>query len=201
MRSMLAAALLGALVVTVPSAQSNTRPTDSLTRGFQAGGRISMDLSAGEYHLIGSPDNAIRMTWIVEDSRDLSRVRRDVTVRGQDADLRIEGPEGNQNVHRHFEVEIAVPSRSDLEVDLSAGEMHIRGITGNKNISLLAGELNIDVGRASDYRRVDASVWAGEINGGPFGRTRGGLFRSFDWDGPGQYRLEAHLKAGEINLR
>jgi hypothetical protein len=64
-----------------------------------------------------------------------------------------------------------------------------------------AGELTIDVGRADDYRRVEASVWAGEVRATPFGRRAGGLFRSVDWEGPGQYRLEAHLKAGEIRLR
>jgi hypothetical protein len=200
MRTILAPALLGVLVVTVASAQSSDRPSDSLTRAFAAGGRIRMDLTAGEYRISGTNAEAIRLTWTVNDRDELSRTRTAVDVRGRDATIDIDGPGRNTNA-RHFAVAIEVPARSDLNVDLSAGELNIRGITGHKAIDLQAGELNIDVGRADDYRRVEASVWAGEVNGGPFGRNQGGLFRSFDWDGPGQYRLEVHLKAGEINLR
>ena len=70
----------------------------------------------------------------------------------------------------------------------------------HKDISSHAGEIDIDVGNPSDYRRVEASVWAGELHVQPFGPAREGLFRSFDWTGPGRYLLNARLKAGELRL-
>jgi hypothetical protein len=201
MRTCLTALLLGTLLVVAPSSQTtdSARPTDSLTRPFAAAGDVSMDLSAGEYRIEASPDNNIRVTWSTRYQEDLRDVRTRLDVRGREAALDIEGPSGDN--HGTFRVTVAVPARSDLQVRLTAGELDIRGVTGNKNVSLHAGEVTIEVGNPRDYRRVEASVWAGEVSASPFGRRTEGLFRSIDWEGPGQYRLEAHLKAGEIRLR
>ena len=95
---------------------------------------------------------------------------------------------------------IEVPERSDLFVRLTAGDLRIEDIRGNKDVELYAGDARIDVGRAEDYHTVDASVWAGDIHAAPFHVSKGGLFRSFDWSGKGPYRLHAKLKAGDIRL-
>jgi hypothetical protein len=117
-----------------------------------------------------------------------------VTVRESNARVSTDGPTDR------FRVRIQVPSRSNLHVRLTAGELAIKGIEGDKDVELHAGELDIDVVRAEDYSRVDAGVWAGEIDASPFRVTKEGLFRSFDWSGKGKYRLHAHLKAGELRL-
>src|SRR5262249_47241767 len=96
--------------------------------------------------------------------------------------------------------DITVPRQSDLHVRLSAGDLTIEDIRGNKDIELRAGDLRIDVGRADDYKRVDASLWAGDIKASAFNIFKGGLFRSFDWAGNGSYRLHAHLMAGDLHL-
>ena len=200
MRMLIAVALLGTIFVAVPMPQSDSasRASESLMRAFAPGGRITMDLSAGEYRISGTPDSSIRLTWSVRDADQLREVRTRVDARGDEATITTDGPDGDRG---GFEVMITVPSRSDLNVRLTAGEMEIDGIAGNKDVALHAGELTIDVGRVQDYRRVEASVWAGEVNGGPFGGNKGGLFRSLEWNGQGAYRLEARLKAGEIQLR
>jgi hypothetical protein len=61
-----------------------------------------------------------------------------------------------------------------------------------------AGDLRIDVGRADHYKKVDASLWSGDIKASAFQIFKGGLFRSFDWSGNGAYRLHAHLMAGDL---
>ena len=71
---------------------------------------------------------------------------------------------------------------------------------GNKDVELHAGDLSIDVGRAEDYNHVDASLWAGDLHAAPFNVVKGGLFRSFDWNGKGPYRLHAKMKAGDLRL-
>ena len=78
--------------------------------------------------------------------------------------------------------------------------MDIRRVEGDKDVELHAGELDIDVVRAEDYKHVDAGVWAGELHAAAFRVAKEGLFRSFDWTGTGRYSLHAHLKAGEIRL-
>jgi hypothetical protein len=66
---------------------------------------------------------------------------------------------------------------------------------------LHAGELIIDVGDASDYSRVDASVYSGGLEASPFGESHGGLFRSFHKGGNGRYHLHAHVGAGDLTLQ
>ena len=187
MRIGLAGSLLTLLAVGV-AAQA---PPTSLERPFDAGGRITMDLSAGEYEITGSPDNRIRLDWDADDRDD---VDNRLTIKGAEARLSTDGPSN------HFRVRIQVPARSNLHVRLTAGELAIKGIEGDKDVELHAGELDIDVVRAEDYNHVDAKIWAGEIHASAFRVTKEGLFRSFDWSGNGKYRLHAHLKAGEMRL-
>ena len=200
MRIVLSTILIGILLVALPHSQSTTdsRPSGSLDRAFASSGRVSMDLSAGEYRISGSSENRIHMSWTVRDQDALADVRTAADVRGQEATLRTDGPDGRNN--GHFKVDITVPTNSDLHVRLTAGELTIEGIEGNKDVALHAGEVRIDVGRPEDYRFVDASLWAGDIDARAFGVNKGGLFRSFDRGGNGRYRLKVHLKAGEIRL-
>ena len=67
MRIVLSTILIGILFVALPHSQSTTdsRPSGSLDRAFASSGRVSMDLSAGEYRISGSSENRIHMSWIV----------------------------------------------------------------------------------------------------------------------------------------
>ena len=117
------------------------------------------------------------------------------TWQGSRATIETDGPD-RDGLH----AVVRVPARTDLDIRLSAGELRIEGIEGHKDVDLYAGEVDIDVRHAADYRSVDASVWAGEIDAPPFNASKGGLFRSVDWTGTGPYRLRVSLWAGEIRL-
>ena len=184
-------ALAGALLAVLAVGTAAQAPATSLERPFAAGGRVTMDLSAGEYEISGSPDNRVRLDWDADDRDD---VDNRLTVQGTEAHVSTDGPSN------HFRVRIQVPARSNLYVRLTAGELTIKGIEGDKDVELHAGELDIDVVRPEDYGHVDAKIWAGEIHASAFRITKEGLFRSFDWNGTGKYRLHAHLKAGEMRL-
>jgi hypothetical protein len=171
------------------------RPSNSLQRDFAAGGHVHLDLSAGEYRIVGASDNRVSIEWSARNPERLRRVRVRADIRGADAWVDVDGPD-----HAGMDVLVRVPRRSDLTVDLSAGEIHVEGIEGNKDIESYAGEVHVDVGRPDDYRRVHASVWAGEIQATAFNMSKDGLFRSFDWSGRGPYTLSASLWAGELRL-
>ena len=196
MRTILSAALVGSSVIAAPAlvAQQTSRPSSSLERDFVSNGKISMDLSAGEYRITGSPDNKIRLAWSVRGEDSLSDVEARADIRGTEARIVTDGPMNN------FKVTIQVPQRADLYIRLTAGELRLDRVEGSKDIELHAGEMRIDVNRAEDYNSVDASIWAGEIQADPFNVRKEGLFRSFDWKGHGPYRLHARLKAGEVWL-
>jgi len=194
MRIVTAAALLGTALVAPALLATQERATDSLERAFASNGRIKMDLSAGDYRISGSSDHKIRLDWSVRDTDQLSKVTARADVKGADATITTDGPSN------HFKVNIQVPTRTDLYVRLTAGDLRIQQIEGNKDVEVHAGDVRIDVGRAEDYQRVDAAIWVGDLDARPFQITKEGLFRSFDWKGHGAYRLHAHLKAGDLRL-
>jgi hypothetical protein len=45
---------------------------------------------------------------------------------------------------------------------------------------------------------VQASVTAGRIRAEPFHADKGGVFRSFSWEGKGRHSLRVRLTAGEV---
>lgn len=188
----LAAALAAGLQLTAV-AQKAERP-DRIERPFAKGGRIVMDLSAGGYTIRGGAVDSIRVSWRTRDPREMASVKADLSVTGNSAVLRTDGPSDN------FRVDVDVPAVADLQIDLSAGEVNLRGVEGNKSVSMWAGEVTMEVGDANLYKSVDVTVRAGEIDAGPFGGTRGGLFRSYHWQGSGKYSIVAKLAAGEVRL-
>ena len=185
-----AAAMLAATL----SAQ-DTRTSGSLERSFAANGSVKMDLVAGDYHITGSPDERVRIDWSVRDPEALAKVKARAEVRDRELSITTDGPH-----NKGLKFTIQVPTRTDLHVRMSAGDLTIEDVRGNKNVELRAGDLRIDVGRADDYNKVDASLWAGDIKAAPFSVSKGGLFRSFDWTGSGPYRLHARLLAGDLHL-
>lgn len=195
MRLLTAALALTALTTMSAASQRPPSTAGSLERPFAAHGRVEMDLAAGEYRISPTRDPLIRMRWTVADPSRLRQVVATASVRGSNATISTDAPHNSS-----FKVTIEVPERSDLYVRLTAGELKIGDIEGNKDISLHAGELDIDVGNPATYRRVEASVWAGEVHASPYGLSKEGLFRSIDWKGHGSYRLAAHVKAGEVHL-
>lgn len=167
-------------------------------RAFVSGGEIHFDLSAGDYDFSASPDNTIRISWRW-DSGDSSRrtpptVKAQININGRGATVTTDGPHNNM----HYTVE--VPKSANLTVRLSAGDLRIAEIEGNKDVQIHAGDVRIAVGDPQRYSQVDLSVKAGDLNAQPFGGSKDGLFRSFHWTGKGTYQLRVHLDAGDVNL-
>jgi hypothetical protein len=159
---------------------------------FTPGGRIRMDLCSSGIEIVGTDDSAVRVSYHPE--RDNVKVR--LQISGDRADLKLTGCS-----HNNFQARIEVPKTSALYVRMMAGQLDVRGVTGDKDVELSFGQLNIDVGKSEEYARVDASVNSGEIDASPFGVSKGGLFRSFDQKGPGKYRVHTHVGAGQLELR
>jgi hypothetical protein len=102
--------------------------------------------------------------------------------------------------HNNFRATIEVPRHSNLWARLTAGQITVENVEGDKDMELLAGQLEIEIPRPDDYGHRDASVSAGSLDASAFNISKGGLFRSFHDQGPGKYRLHAHAMTGEIDL-
>jgi hypothetical protein len=158
---------------------------------FAPGGNIKLDLCPSGIDLIGKDEGELRVSY---DRNAPVRVR--IEVRGNEAGIKVSDCPRN-----NFRVTIEVPKSSGLYVRMFAGELNIRDVTGDKDVELHFGQLTIEVARAEEYGRVDASVNSGALEASAFQVSKGGLFRSFSHNGLGKYRLRAHVGAGELDLR
>jgi hypothetical protein len=190
--------ILAALLALAPAGAALPQPSSEakvVERPFRAGGNVALDLSAGAYVLRGSPEDAIKVRWDTRSPSDASRVQVEVVTDDGTAGIRTRGPRDG------FRVEIDLPSRSDIHLSLSAGDLQVRGIEGNKTVSVWAGDVLIEVGPTEQYRHVEASVRMGDLTMQPFGHgNTGGIFRSRSWSGPGRYTIKATLTAGDLKL-
>ena len=184
-----------------PMAQTHLSITDIYSHPFEVDlpydQKLTLDLRSGDYRVAASSGEKIS----VRTTGDRAEKGRDVSLSfkhmNSHAELRLTGGPTNNGPT----IEIGVPKSSNLIVRMPFGDLNIEGVSGDKDVEMHAGDLNIEVGNPADYAHVDASVGAGDINAGPFGENKDGLFRSFEKSGPGRYRLHAHIGAGDLNLK
>ncbi len=168
---------------------------DWVETGFPAHGKLHMGLQSGEVHITGGEDAKVRVRCVSQEGWEGYHPQMRLKALGTSGDLEISG-----GPKKNFRYEIQIPKETDLVLRMPAGELHVEGIVGNKDVRLHAGELNLQVGDPEAYGPVNASVTAGNIKAEPFGVEKGGIFRSFHHDGKGLYALQVKLKTGEINL-
>jgi hypothetical protein len=166
------------------------------TVDFNSGGKLKMYLQSGSFHIVGGSENKITVRVSGRNAYNAGDMRVQLDGSKDYASLTVsDGPKND------LEVTIEVPRKTGLFVRMPAGNLELHHVTGDKDAELHAGELIIDVGEASDYSRVDASVYSGGLEANPFGESHGGLFRSFHKEGNGRYHLHAHVGAGDLTLQ
>jgi hypothetical protein len=175
--------------------QAQQAPEGSARQEFISGGTIRMHLQAGGYRVTPSDSESIVVTCRTHSEDQLKQVKVGIKRTQSSAEVYVSDTPNN-----HFEATIEVPRRSNLWIRLSAGEIVVEDVEGDKNVQALAGRIQIDVPNPEQYGHRDASVTTGSIEAGVFDVSKGGLFRSFEQHGPGKYSLHAHLMTGEIEF-
>ena len=160
-------------------------------KAFTTGGRIEMQLESGSYQVRSSTDNHVRITT----DEHIGDASVAVTIDGTSARVQ------TKDTPNKFRATIEVPATADLVIHLTAGELVVDAITGNKDINSNAGDIRVAVGNPDDYASVDATLKAGDINASAFGGSKSGLMPHFTWSGPGKHTLRADLGAGNLVLR
>lgn len=148
--------------------------------------------------IVGTDKETLHVTCKSDDTERARKVRLRFSGGTDSGTLTIEGPATH---HGDLQIRVEVPRKTNLRVDMGAGEVQVEDVTGDKNISLYAGQITISSAHDWDYRRVDASVDIGEVNAPAYHVDKGGFFRSFTRrTDNGEYRLYAHVATGEIDL-
>ena len=188
----MSAAILAILSLTLLLGAGTNKRTRSVERPFASGGRVNLRLSSGDYTIRAGKSDSI--TVFVESSRSIEMDRAvRIETTSTSANVRTDGPKRDTN----FIIE--VPQRTDIYLRMYAGEVKVQGIEGNKDISLTAGDVDIDTDPAH-YSQIRASVTFGDLDAHRLRISKSGIARSFDWTGQGKYYLKAHLFAGDLKL-
>jgi hypothetical protein len=135
------------------------------------------------------------VTYHTDSAEQLSRVKVEIKASSSSADIYV-----RSTPHSNFNATIEVPRRSNLWARLTAGELDIEDVEGDKDLEIWAGQIDLEVPHPEQYGHRDASVIAGSVESSAFSISKGGLFRSFHEQGPGKYRLHTHVTTGQIDL-
>jgi hypothetical protein len=197
---MFLAIVLGSTVITAPLVSAQVDEVEGVGKTpieakFMGNGQIRIAVCPSGVRLIGTNDELIRVSYHSRGG-NVDDVKVRIKIEGDRAGIKVTGCP-----HNNFELNIEVPKSSDLYARMFAGQLDVNNISGNKDVELHFGQLTMELGKAEEYRHVDASVMSGDLEASAFNISKGGLFRSFDQDGPGKYRVHAHVGAGQIDLR
>jgi hypothetical protein len=181
------------LVLTVAAAAQRVAPEAQAEQKFTSGGSIQMRLAPGDYTILGTNTDHIRIAYHPIDS-STGPVKVDLQATGSQASLRV------RHTAHNFHADIEVPTHCDLFVRLGVGDLKVQGVAGNKDIETHVGDLNVDVRRPEDYQHVDASVGIGDLAAPAFNVNKDGFVRSFHRQGQGLYRLHLHVGVGDLRM-
>lgn len=155
---------------------------------------LKLQLHAGDYKIIPGKSDSLVVIYETKTAGQLKKVKIRFDEHATENLLVIKGP-------TNYRVRIEVPRQTNLFVRMTAGDLHIGRIEGNKNVELHAGDLDIDGFYPEDYGKVDLSVRIGDVAAEPLNVSKGGFWKKHQSIGPGKYRLHAHVGVGDLNLR
>ena len=201
-----------ALALTLPAAADDHHRVRSLSGDFATAGaeRVELRLPPGSVRIEPSPDGRVRVELDVYCSFDDSRCEEraegldvESSRHGNTLEMRVAGMSGVSSLRFHIRGRILVPQGKALEVDFPAGELKIKGVRGDLNVDVGAGEVAI-VLHEVDVRSVRLGVGIGEASLSVAGRGidgSGWLGQRVRWgEGTGASRVAVNLGVGELDV-
>lgn len=166
-------------------------------RDFVSGGMLHVHLSVGDVQIRRGSTNQIHLHYTVKSKKEshVKDAHVDFEVRGNDATIEFHSPGSNTQ----FDVELEVPKNTNLDVHQKVGDLTVRDVDGDKDLTLSVGDIRVDAEREA-YRTVHASTSIGDVNGDGYGETSGWLGKTLKYHGEGKYELRAHVSVGDITL-
>ena len=130
---------------------------------------LEIDLGSGDYQIVASASDSIAVVYDEGNADALRKVKVQIDSGHGQNHLKIAGPKSN------FHAVIEVPRKTDLRVRMSAGGLSIGDVEGNKDIEVLAGNLELNSLRPQDYAVADFSVRIGDVYAPLFKTAKTGL--------------------------
>jgi hypothetical protein len=157
---------------------------------------VRLHLRDGDFRIVGGDSDEISIHTEGKNAALAKKMKVQVRRSGDCLDLTLLNVPKNE-----LQVTIAIPRETNLYARMRAGDLSVDGITGDKDVELVAGDLSIQVSDAADYGPVDLSVRLGDVSGSQFGDPKGVMGNSVKQAGSGKYKLHAHVFAGDLTLK
>jgi hypothetical protein len=170
----------------------------TLDTPLHARASLKIDSRPAGLEITGTDKESIHVICTADDMAAAQHVKLRFTGTAGGGDLTVMGHYGKNN---NLRIQVEVPRKLNLRVNMDAGQVEVEEIAGDKDIRLYAGQITISSSHEWDYRRIEASVDIGQVNAPAYGVEKGGFFRTFSRkDDNGEYRLYAHVLTGQIDL-
>jgi hypothetical protein len=157
---------------------------------------VRFHLQDGDFRIVGSDADEISIHADGKNAAQAKQMKVQIRQVGDALDVTFTRVPKNE-----VQVTIAIPRETSLYARMRAGDLSVDGVTGDKDLELMAGDLSVQVADPADYGPVDLSVRLGDVSGGAFGDPKGWMGNSLKRDGSGKYRLHAHVFAGDLTLK
>lgn len=181
-------------------AETRTPCSQTMSRPLQSRAKLIIESRPAGLLIVGTDREELHVSCTAASDKTAGKVALHFSPIANGGKLSVDGPHlqhGNNNLN----IKIEVPRRMNLSVRMFAGQVTVEEVKGDKDIELGAGQITISSIHNGDYRSVKASVGVGEVQARAFGADKGGFFRSFSRENAGgDYRLQAHVTTGEIDL-
>ena len=181
-------------------AQTKVPCSQTITHALQPRTALIIDSTPAGLQIIGTDRDELHVSCTAGSAQDAGNIALHLSSPANGSKLSIEGAHAQHGDH-NLQIKIEVPRRTNLSVRMFAGQVTVEDVKGDKDVEIGAGQIIISSIHAGDYRSVKASVDAGEVQAQAFGADKGGLFRIFSRESAGgDYRLQAHVTTGQIQL-
>ena len=201
MRSVCAVAGAALFACSLAGLAETKVPCDQmLTAPLRSSAILEIDSRPAGLEIVGTDQEAIHVTCHGGNNEDAApHILLKFSPTPDGGRLTIEGSQMRHG--NNLQIRIEVPWKTNLRVQMPAGEVKVEEIKGDKDIGLYAGQITISSAHEWNYRSVNASVAIGEVRASVYDADKGGFFRSFTKrTADGEYRLRAHVTTGEIDL-
>jgi hypothetical protein len=159
---------------------------------------LSIRSIAAAIEVVATDHDSVHVSCSADDVASARQIQVHLSETSTGAKLTLTGPHPR---HGNIIVRIEVPRKTNLGMQLAAGDIKVADVIGDKDLRLRAGAITVSSTDAANYKEVRASVSIGEVSVLADGETKAGFFRNFRKQDPnGKYLLHADVTTGKIVL-
>ena len=182
----------------VSFAQSDVLCGQTLDASLRPGATLTIDSRPAGIEIAGTDQDAIHVSCTADDADSARHIHLRFSATTTHARLTIKSADRQNG---KLQIRVEVPRKTNLAIQMPAGEVKVNEVVGDKDIDVHAGKISISSAHDWDYRNINASVDIGEVNAQLYDADKGGFFRVFRKENPdGEYQLRAHVITGQIDL-